>query len=506
MNKHDFKELSKKMIVDQMPHTKIQNRQSYIAVDSHKGHEKGETFCNDSVSSSMASDQHGKTKEENPGKFYSLSSVASGPGGGLANVFSRDELEPYMLNSSEFKDIPSFIFDGHMAVSVAKEKLKNNQSLLECQIPISKLVSNNMSLSVIKSLCREHNINLISRSPKANWISACSHHHCDLCNSQITTFTIFTPVKSDRKLKAARRRNTSEFKIKRRDENKTAYNKSKLFPPSPPSTNILETIANDFCKTMSSDVFSESGCTVCCILTRNTDLMPLTDFTSSCKNKNVLDILIPVYSGTAVLERHASSDPITDIEGPLINKMLDKICKNCTKCLKKGEIPKNALANGIWLGEIPEELKGLKFAEKMLIARIQHSTCLTIVRNGAYKMTSNAITFQNPTPKIYNRLPPPREDLDQVLACIFTGPAAPTEEDFERCPLLVRRKKVTAALEWLKLNHRDYYDLEIAYDILKTYPENNIPVVVDYRRAKTNRLPEATSVHDDHEEHGTETG
>ena len=142
----------------------------------------------------------------------------------------------------------------------------------------------------------------------------------------------------------------------------------------------------------------------------------------------------------------------------------------------------------------------------MVIARIQHNNCLTIIRNGGYKMSSNAVTFQNPIPKIYNRLPPPREDLDQVFACIFMGPAAPTDEDFKRCPLLFRHKKVTAALEWLKLHHKDYYDLEIAYDILETYPENNIPVVVDYRRAETNRVPEATSVHDDNEEHSTEKG
>ena len=29
-------------------------------------------------------------------------------------------------------------------------------------------------------------------------------------------------------------------------------------------------------------------------------------------------------------------------------------------------------------------------------------------------------------------------------------------DDFERIPLLVRHKKVAAALEWLKLNHQDY--------------------------------------------------
>jgi hypothetical protein len=41
---------------------------------------------------------------------------------------------------------------------------------------------------------------------------------------------------------------------------------------------------------------------------------------------------------------------------------------------------------------------------------------------------------------------------------------------------------------------------------LKTYPENDIPVVVDYRHTKSTRLPEAMSVHDDKEELGTEQG
>jgi hypothetical protein len=490
MYRHDFKALWKKLIADKVLYKRVKSREIFtatsISVNSEKYKEKNETFSNNHLSL----DQHNKNKEINSHKIYSSSTVPSGPGGGPANVFSREKLEQYMLNRSEFENISYFIFNGHMTKSAAEEKLKSDQTLLQCQIPINQLVSNNMLLSIIKSLCREHNINLISKSPKADWISACSNHYCNLCNNYITTFSVFTPVNSE-----AIRRSTSEFKTKKREINKKAYNKRNLFPPSPPSTKLQETIATEACESVSPKIFSEAGCTACCILTRNTTLTSLNEFTSHCKKKNVLDILIPMYSGTAVIERHSSSDPIIDIEGPLINKNLDKICNNCMKYLKKGVVPKNALANGIWLGEIPEELKDLKFAEKMLIARIQHNKCITIVRNGAYKMTSNAVTFHNPTPKIYNRLPPPREDLDQILACIFTGPAAPTEEDFERCPLLVRRKKVTTALEWLKLNHKDYYDLEISYDILKTYPENNIPVVVTFlRRTSNGHLSKSSSV------------
>ena len=95
-------------------------------------------------------------------------------------------------------------------------------------------------------------------------------------------------------------------------------------------------------------------------------------------------------------------------------------------------------------------------------------------------MRANAITFANPTPKIYNILPPPIEELDEVLAFIYTGPCKPTKSDFERTPLLVRRKKVGTALNWLKLNHCDYFDLEISEQNLNEYPDNDIPVTVEY--------------------------
>jgi len=46
-------------------------------------------------------------------------------------------------------------------------------------------------------------------------------------------------------------------------------------------------------------------------------------------------------------------------------------------------------------------------------------------------MTANAVTFENPMPKIYQALPPPLEELDQVLAFIYIGPCKPTLEDLK---------------------------------------------------------------------------
>jgi len=108
--------------------------------------------------------------------------------------------------------------------------------------------------------------------------------------------------------------------------------------------------------------------------------------------------------------------------------------------------------------------------------------------------------------KIYTVLPPPIEELNEVLAFIFTGPCQPTEDDFQRIPLLVCQNKVGKALEWLKLNHKDYADLEISYENLNLYPEDLPPVVINYRHSASNKIQEATSVHDMELENGTEEG
>jgi len=83
---------------------------------------------------------------------------------------------------------------------------------------------------------------------------------------------------------------------------------------------------------------------------------------------------------------------------------------------------------------------------------VRHNRCLVRVSSGMHKMQANAISYANPMPKIYHTLPPPIEELVEVLAFIYTGPCKPTKSDFERIPLLVRCKKVATALEWLKLN------------------------------------------------------
>lgn len=110
-------------------------------------------------------------------------------------------------------------------------------------------------------------------------------------------------------------------------------------------------------------------------------------------------------------------------------------------------------------------------------------------------------------PKIYSVLPPRCEELSEVLAFLYLGPNQPTSKEYKCTPMLVRRNKVADALEWLKLNHIDYADLEISYDNINSYPEDEPPVIVNYSKSmESNVDPEASAVNASEEDEGADDG
>jgi hypothetical protein len=124
-------------------------------------------------------------------------------------------------------------------------------------------------------------------------------------------------------------------------------------------------------------------------------------------------------------------------------------------------------------------------------------------------MTANVIMFSNPTVKVYHALPPSRSDISEIIAFVFQGPAQPTEFDIKRTPMLVRRNVVKDALEWLKLNHADYKDLQISLENLNDYPLAGVPVNVEYTKSDPvsgNRIVSAMSVFNDEFKEGTTDG
>ncbi|KAJ4475386.1 hypothetical protein C8R41DRAFT_774521, partial [Lentinula lateritia] len=145
----------------------------------------------------------------------------------------------------------------------------------------------------------------------------------------------------------------------------------------------------------------------------------------------------------------------------------------------------------------------------MLIARVRHTKCFVRVQKGSTnysKLVSNVIAFENPIPKIYDTLPPPREEIEEVLAVMFSGSTKPTQNDYARALLLVRHNVVAKALQVLILNHFDYNDVVFSSANLDSYADNVPIVAVEYFQKGSNRNAEGVSVHDDLNDDGTEEG
>ncbi|KAH8103153.1 hypothetical protein BXZ70DRAFT_999293 [Cristinia sonorae] len=270
------------------------------------------------------------------------------------------------------------------------------------------------------------------------------------------------------------------------------------FPPKPPGMDTIAQIVRGYCNDITDTKIQEKGCGVCGLLYNINDLQSL----DNCK--------IDLKNQVTRKERYSVDDPVECIEGPVVDPNCSNICRNCANDIKNNRIPRHSLSNGQWVGDVPNVLKDLSWAEKLLIARVHHNYCVMRFSmsgmKGLQKLRANAISYAVPMPKVYQILPPKMEDLDEVVAFIYIGNTLPTHEDWKRTPFLVRHRKIMDALNWLKLNHIDYADISISAENLSEYPEDEPPVKPDWHKSDVFQNQEAKSVTPHREDEEVETG
>ncbi|KAI0336899.1 hypothetical protein BDW22DRAFT_1340899, partial [Trametopsis cervina] len=277
------------------------------------------------------------------------------------------------------------------------------------------------------------------------------------------------------------------------------WRKRNQFPPHPASRSSVHGIIRGFVEDSTFEQINESGCAVCgCLYTKST----LRDLEASNIDLNILEV-----SGVTRKERISGSSTVEPLSGPVLTTDGKLCCITCYNALNRGVVPKNALANGLWIGDVPCELQGLSWMEQKLVARIATNYCVIRVHSsGLYKMRTNVVCRATPMKKIYSVLPPKRADFEEVLAILFIGPTPPTPTEYKRTLLLIRRDKVWNALQWLQLNHIDYADIKLSQDNLNEYSENEPPVIVDYHPITSMADSESTAVNNHTNEDSTDDG
>ena len=308
---------------------------------------------------------------------------------------------------------------------------------IHCKIPLEKLLSM-LPVAHARKIIMLHGSSPGSRCTQKHLLMSVENHSCHglRCNSY---FTVFSVEKSPRQLGSKRAAKYKASKIldeaSKKKPDATSTKKPDAastyeFPPDPADASLANAILSNACKKMQPKYLQEGGCAVC------GELKPVRELSRLKGIKNILSVL--EAPGVTRVERKTPSSLVKGYAGPVLDHACSQVCEGCRATIRKNKVPRLALANNLWIGKVPEALKNLRYVEKILVAKVRHTCAYVKVASGMRKMKANVVAFESPVPKIYAVLPPPREDIEEVLAILFTGPSKPTPEDFARTPFLVR--------------------------------------------------------------------
>lgn len=211
-----------------------------------------------------------------------------------------------------------------------------------------------------------------------------------------------------------------------------------LVPPK-----MKEKLVRDFRKVTSSSTLASFTCACCaCELMakerhRRTHTEVKTDIlTSPVAHWNDADVRMP---------------PTPFCTGPLAGKLLDvngveavndeniylDLCTSCLRSLQRNVMPKHALANRLYLGAVPEELKDLTMVEESLIARarakswivkLQETEGGTALPTAQRGLKGHSIVYPQEPGKLAKVLPPPIDETLTFICVIFVGTSQLTKE------------------------------------------------------------------------------
>ena len=170
-----------------------------------------------------------------------------------------------------------------------------------------------------------------------------------------------------------------------------------------------------------------------------------------------------------------------------------RVCGSCRAELAKERTlpPKFSLANNLWIGQIPWELKKLTFPEQLLIAHVYPRVLVfklypkamnrgqgpeTLQRGMRGTVSSYDLNLNAVTAMVEGKLMPrPLAVLSSVISVTYIG-VGKLPKNWLRSTFRVRREAVASALAWLKTNNPKYYgDITISTDALKQLPDDDIP-------------------------------
>lgn len=168
------------------------------------------------------------------------------------------------------------------------------------------------------------------------------------------------------------------------------------------------------------------------------------------------------------------------------------VCNECSRALTNNSMPKHALANNLWIGDVPHELAILTLPEQLLVSRYfprcyvfklypkdHHASNPNHLQRG---MTGNVSLYNMNTDAVVmmlegQLLPHPAVSLASVIAVTYVG-TKKLPKTWLKSTFRVRRRIVYEALMWLKCHNEIYKDIAISDEHLSGLPEDDVPMEI----------------------------
>lgn len=174
--------------------------------------------------------------------------------------------------------------------------------------------------------------------------------------------------------------------------------------------------------------------------------------------------------------------------------MKANVCMSCMSNLKCDKTPSMSLTNGMWIRDVPLELKVLTLPEHVLVTHFfpaayivkvylnKKGTHYWAVSGHHHGLRGNVLTYQLNTNQIAhlasgNVMPPSPAILAVTIGVTFVGPRNYPQKTMPGF-LQVNWVHVCCALERLKENNHLYADITISEERLASLLENEVPVEI----------------------------
>jgi len=154
------------------------------------------------------------------------------------------------------------------------------------------------------------------------------------------------------------------------------------------------------------------------------------------------------------------------------------ICDQCNAPLSKSppQLPKFALKNNLYRGELPADLLDLTWVEEQVCA-LYRSTAIVTRLYGSDDLSQphvyrgNTCAFAQNMISTATKLPRTPADVNDLLSVVFTGSAKSVSNASLRNIFRVRKSKILRFLLFLRENNHLYHGIQPDYMHLNMYPD-----------------------------------